>query len=231
MKLYYFAGACSLADHIVLEWVGAPYETVRLDHAALKSPEFLALNPNGAVPLLIDGDYVLTQNVAILCYLAERYPAARVFAGTPRGRAEVMRWLGFLNSDVHPAFKPIFVPQRFLPDPAVSGAIADTARGHVRTYLGRLDVRLEGRDWLVDERSIADPYLFVMLRWAIRLKIGLDGFGNLTRFLERMLADDGVRAALVAEEGASVLDASRQPWEDARLQSAASSRATGAHPP
>ena len=78
MKLYYFPGACSLADHIVLEWIGAPYETVELDRAALKSPEFLALNPNGAVPVLVDGDFVLTQNVAILCYLAERYPDARL---------------------------------------------------------------------------------------------------------------------------------------------------------
>lgn len=201
MKLYYSPGACSLADHIVLEWIGAPYETVRLDHAALKSPEFLALNPNGAVPLLVDGDFVLSQNVAILYYLAERYPGAGLLAGTPRGRAEVMRWLGFLNSDVHPAFKPIFAPLRFLPDANLSAAIADTARSNVRGYLQRLNVRLEGRDWLVDERSIADPYLLVMLRWSIRLGIGLDGLGNLSRFLERMLADTGVSAAIVAEEG------------------------------
>jgi glutathione S-transferase len=63
-----------------------------------------------------------------------------------------------------------------------------------------LDKRLEGRRWLVDERSIADPYLFVMLRWAIRLDIGLDGFTNLSQFAERMDADPGVRAAITAEE-------------------------------
>jgi glutathione S-transferase len=74
MKLYYFPGACALADHIVLEWMGAPYGTVKLDRAALKSPEFLALNPRAAVPVLVDGDFTLTQNAAILCYLAERYP-------------------------------------------------------------------------------------------------------------------------------------------------------------
>ena len=112
MKLYYFAGACSLADHIVLEW------------------------------LLGDGSL--------------------------SGRAEVMQWLGFLNSDVHPAFKPIFAPSRFLPDPSLAGSVADTARGHVRTYLGRIDKRLEGREWLTDERSVADAYLFVLLRWAVR---------------------------------------------------------------
>lgn len=61
MKLYYLPGACSLATHIVLEWIGAPYETVKLERAALKSPEFLALNPSVAVPVLVDGDLVLTQ--------------------------------------------------------------------------------------------------------------------------------------------------------------------------
>jgi len=201
MKLYYFPGACALASHIVLEWAGAPYETVKLDRAALKGPEFLKLNPNGAVPLLVDGDFVLSQNAAILFYIAERYPQAGLLGDTPRARAEVMRWFGLLNSDVHPAFKPIFAPQRFLPDESQSAALAEAARGQVRTYLDQLNTRLQGRDWLVDSRSIADPYLLVMVRWALKLKIGVEGFGNLLRFRERMLADAGVRAAITAEEG------------------------------
>jgi glutathione S-transferase len=201
MKLYYFPGACSLASHIVLEWTGGPYQTVKLDRAALKAPEYLKLNPNGAVPLLVDDDFVLSQNAAILFYLAERYPQARLLGDTARGRAEVMRWFGLLNSDVHPAFKPIFAPQRYLPDESRAGAIADAARGHVRTYLEQLNTRLQGRDWLVLERSIADPYLLVMVRWALKLKIGLDGLSNLTRFHDRMLTDTGVRAAIAAEEG------------------------------
>jgi len=201
MKLYYFPGACSLADHIVLEWIGAPYETVRMTHASIKAPEYLAINEGGTVPLLVDGDFFLTENAAILGYLAELHPEARLMGdGTPRGRAETVRWLGFLNSDVHPAFKPIFVPARFHPDEAAAGVIADVARSRVREYLKRLDAQLEGRDWLTGERSIADPYLFVMLRWAVRLKIGLDGFANLSRFAERMYKDAGVRAAIVAEE-------------------------------
>jgi glutathione S-transferase len=202
MKLYYFPGACSLATHIVLEWLGAPYETVKLDHAGTKSPEFLALNPNGAVPLLIDGDFVLSQNGAILYYLGERNPQAQLLGdGSLRGRAEVLRWLSFLNSDLHPAFKPIFKPGHFHPDTSLARAIADTARTHVREYLERIDTRLQGRDWLVDRRSVADPYLFVMLRWAMKLKVNLSGLENIARFFARMSADAGVRAAIVAEEG------------------------------
>lgn len=202
MKLYYFPGACSLADHIVLEWIGAPYETVRMSHASIKTPEYLAINAGGTVPLLIDGDLSLTENIAILGYLGDLYPQARLLGdGTTRGRAEVMRWLGFLNSDVHGAFKPIFTPRRYLPDPASADTIADTARMNVSKYLVRLDARLEGRDWLTGERSVADPYLFVMLRWAIRLEIGMSGFASLLRFIDRMQADAGVRAAIHAEEG------------------------------
>lgn len=202
MKLHYFTGACSLADHIVLEWIGAPYETVEMTHASIKSPEYLALNPSGTVPLLIDDDLVLTQNAAILYYLGERYPDARLLGrGNARSRAEVLDWLSFLNSDLHPAFKPIFSPSRFHPEQKYSVAVADTGRDRVRAYLDILDARLEGRDWLANERSVADPYLFVMLRWAIRLKIELNGRSNLWRFLERMYADPGVRAAILAEEG------------------------------
>jgi glutathione S-transferase len=202
MKLYYFPGACSLATHIVLEWLGTPYDTVRLDLASTKSPEYLALNPSGAVPLLIDGDFVLSQNAAILYYLAERHPSAYLLGdGTSRGRAEVLRWLSFLNSDVHPAFKPIFKPVRFHPDNTLARAIADTARTHVREYLELIDARLQGRDWLADRRSIADPYLFVMLRWATKLKVDLTGLDNLVRFFARMSDDAGVRASILEEEG------------------------------
>ncbi len=202
MKLYYFPGACSLASHIVLEWIGAPYETVKLDLASTKSPEFLALNPNGAVPVLVDGKFVLSQNAAILYYLAEMNPSAQLLGdGTPSGRADVLRWLSLLNSDVHPAFKPLFKPKHFHPDSAVSGALKVSARSHVREFLERLDGRLQGRDWLADERSIADPYLFVLLRWTIKLEIDSTGLANLQRFFARLQGNDGVRAAIVAEEG------------------------------
>jgi glutathione S-transferase len=201
MKLYYFPGACSLADHIVLDWIGAPYETVRMTHATARSPEYLALNPNGTVPLLMDGAFTLTQNVAILTYLADLHPEMHLLGdGTLRGRAEVMKWLGFLNSDVHPAFKPIFAPSRYLSDAAYAKPIADTARAHVCTHLRRIDEQLDGRDWLTGERSVADPYLFVMLRWAARLDIGIECLAHLSQFAERMYADAGVRRAILAEE-------------------------------
>src|SRR5690606_28966645 len=76
VKLYYMPGACPLATHITLEWIGQPYEIQAVPREDLKKPEFLALNPVGSVPVLTDGDLVLTQSVAILEYLAEKHPEA-----------------------------------------------------------------------------------------------------------------------------------------------------------
>jgi glutathione S-transferase len=203
MKLYYYPGACSLADHIVLEWTGARYDLVEMSRESVKSPEYVALNPNGNVPLLQDGSFLLTENVAILVYLAELYPQACLLGdGTPRGRANVLRWLAFLNSDVHGAFKPIFSPSRYVPDEALAEAVVDAARASVRELLERIDAHLQGRDWLAGSRSIADPYLFVMLRWAVGQDVDLTGLDRLVAFMERLYGDPDVQAAIVAEERA-----------------------------
>jgi glutathione S-transferase len=203
MKLYYFPGACSLADHIALEWTGIEHVALRMSRETIKSEEYLAINANGTVPLLVDGNFTLTENAAILTYIAEQRPEAALLGdGTSRGRAEVMRWLAYLNSDVHMAFKPIFFPSRFLPNKAMAEALAEQARVQVTIHLKRLEQQLEGKRWLVGQKSVADPYLFVVLRWAIGNGIPLNTFKNLTNFLKQMYADPGVRAAIADEEDA-----------------------------
>ena len=77
MKLYSSPGACSTADHIVLQWTGGPFEVEVVTREQRQSPEYLAINPAGAVPALRDGDYILTQNAAILGYIADTWPEAR----------------------------------------------------------------------------------------------------------------------------------------------------------
>lgn len=201
MKLYHMAGACSLADLIVLRWLELPHEQVPMTLESMKLPEYLAINPGGSVPLLVHGDFALTENVAILGYLADLHPQAGLAGdGSARGRAEVMRWLGFLNSDVHKAFKPLFTPSRFLDERDLDLQLARNARHHIRGYLARIDAQLAGRDWLTGRRSIADPYLFVVLRWAAAMEVDLAGLDNLAAFSARLHADPGVRAALAAEQ-------------------------------
>ena len=200
MKLYYTPGACSMSDHIALEWIGQPYTAERMTKEGLKTADFLKLNPAGAVPVLeIDG-WPLTQNAAILNYLADAFPDAKLGGdGTPKGRAEVNRWLAFLNADVHTTFHPLFGSTSFLDD-AAAQQTKDKALSKLRDLFGRADQQLKGREWLTGSRSIADPYLFVVLRWAKAMNVDLSGYDNLARFFDHMVADPGVGNVL-AEEG------------------------------
>jgi glutathione S-transferase len=201
MKLFYLPGACSMADHIVLEWIGEPYLAEAVAHESLRSPEYLNINPTGMVPALVDPDgWVLTQNVAILNYLMDRFPDAGLDGGgSPRKRAEVNRWLAFLNADVHPAFKPLFSAQRFIADEAQHRALHDSARQKLRGYFERLNTQLADRKWLTGHRSVADAYLFVVLRWAKGKQVDLSALDHLEAFSKRMHADPGVKAVMQAE--------------------------------
>ncbi|MEO7052076.1 MAG: glutathione S-transferase N-terminal domain-containing protein [Rhodanobacter sp.] len=201
MKLYYMPGACPLADHIVLEWIGAPYEAVEVKRDKLNSPDFLKISPAGMVPALVDGDLVLTENVAILHYLADLHPDKQLAGdGTPRGRAEVNHWLAFINSDMHQSFKPIFSPERFLADTSQHAELAANAGKKLRGLFELINAPLTKHDWLAGaKRSIADPYLFVLLRWAKAKAIDLSGLDGLDRFFKRMQDDAGVKAAMHAE--------------------------------
>ena len=200
MKLYSKPGACSTADHIALQWTGQPFEVQVLTAAEMKAPAYLAVNPTGAVPAIVDGDFVLTQNAAIMGYIADSFPQAGLAGdGSPRQRAEAARWLAFVNSDLHPAFKPIFGPGNFIEDPAQHDAVKQAARKRVRTLLESAEQQLQGREWLAGFRSFADPYFYITLRWAGLVGVDVSDLPNLAAFRQRMEADSGVQAALKAE--------------------------------
>lgn len=200
MKLFSLPGACSTADHIALQWAGQPFEVEVMTREGLGSPAFLAINPARSIPVIVDGEYVLTQNTAILTYIAETYPQAQLFGdGSPRQRAEAMRWQAFGNADLHPIFGAFFAPTIFLSDPAQHDALQAAARVRLRGLFERADAQLEGKSWIAGFRSIADPYLYIMLRWAGMFAIDLDGLTHLAAFKRRMESDAGVRAALEAE--------------------------------
>src|SRR5690606_29278270 len=139
------------------------------------------------------------QNAAILNYLADSFPDAKLGGdGSPRSRAEVNRWLAFLNADVHPAFHPFFGSTAYLGE-AATAKTKEAAGKKLRSYFERVDAQLAGKDWLTGSRSIADPYLYVVTRWAKAQGVDLSGLSNLEAFFDRMAADAGVQAALKAE--------------------------------
>lgn len=201
MKLYTSPGACSTADHIVLEWIGKPYTFEIVSREQRAMPEFRKLNPGGAVPVLDDGGWILTQNAAILNYLADLHPDSGLGGdGTPKGRAEVNRWLAFVNADVHPTFHPLFGSTAFLDDKAAIDKTKENSRTKLRGYFERANAQLEGRDWIAGKRSIADPYWYITLRWAKATHVDLSGLDHLAAFVARMEADAGVQKVL-KEEG------------------------------
>lgn len=200
MKLYTKPGACSTADHIALQWTGQPYDVQVLSAAEMKSPEYLAINPAGSVPTLVDGDFVLTQNAAIMGYIADNFPQAQLTGdGSPRQRAEAGRWLAFVNSDLHPAFKPLFSPGVLIADASQHDALRQQARERLRGLFGTADRQLAGRDWLAGFRSVADPYFYITVLWASRAGVDLSGYEHIAAFKQRMEADADVQAVMKAE--------------------------------
>ncbi|NYT36785.1 glutathione S-transferase family protein [Allopusillimonas soli] len=199
MKLYYLPGACPLATHIALEWIGAPYEAVKVSREEIKQAPYLAKNPMGAVPTLEDGDFTLTQSAAILEYIAELHPEARLMPETPRERAETRRWLGLCNADLHRTFANIFGAQALVDDETGRAQLIKNSAAKLVATFAVADRQMEGKTWISGERSIADPYLYVLMRWAKAKEVDISHLKNLAAFFDRMEADAGVQAALKAQ--------------------------------
>ncbi|MBX9651154.1 MAG: glutathione S-transferase [Xanthobacteraceae bacterium] len=160
------------------------------------------------MPTLVDDGvastpFVLTESLAVLLHVAAKAPEARLGAseGDIVEQARLNEIMAELVSDVHKAFTPIFVPDRFVVDPEAEGDVREAAFALVDKAFARLEARLDGHDWLVlDRRTVADAYLNVVCRWKAKTPTGLEPFPNLVRHKTRLAADTGVRRAL-AEEG------------------------------
>src|ERR1700757_245758 len=164
MKLYYFSGACSLASNIALREAGLKFELVKVDRRTRKAADgldFTEVNPKGYVPALtLDSGEVLTENVTVLQYIADRNPAAKLAppAGTLE-RYRLMEWLSYINSEIHKNFSPLFRAE------APEGA-KEWARGLLPRRLDYAQTALGSKSYLTGEQfTIADAYLYVVLGW------------------------------------------------------------------
>lgn len=204
MKFFYSPGACSLASHIILEELQLPYEAIRIDlrSGQNKAAEFLAVNPNGVVPALTlkDGS-VLTENIAILLYLAEQKPEADLVpaAGT-LARARCYEWLSFINSDLHKAFVPLFRPERFAISEQGKQEVVEQARKKVIEVISLTEAKLSGKAFALGEKfSICDAYLWVVFQWAKHLKFDISLWPSYAQLVERLAARPAVQSALTKE--------------------------------
>ncbi|HEY0768032.1 MAG TPA: glutathione transferase GstA [Steroidobacteraceae bacterium] len=198
MKLYYFQGACSLASNIALREAGLKFELVKVNRHTKKTADGLdykEVNPKGYVPALtLDNGEVLTENVTVLQYIADRNPAAKLApaAGTME-RYRLMEWLSFINSEVHKGFSPLFRED----------APEDTkqyARTNLATRFEYLQRALGAKSFLMGEQfTVADAYLFTVLSWGGHVNLDIGKWPQLQRFVERVGARPHVIAARKSE--------------------------------
>jgi glutathione S-transferase len=198
MKLYYAPGACSLSPHIALLEAGLPYDLVKVDLRAKKlenGDDYLAINPKGQVPALeLDNGDLVTEGPVIVQYIADKAAAKNLApaAGSDE-RRKLQEWLTFINGEVHKNFSPLF-------NPALNDEAKAVFKDRLMGKFKYLDGQLAKHDYLLGQQfTVADGYLFVMLKWAERMSIDLSAFPNLTAFKDRVGARPKVIEALTKE--------------------------------
>ena len=198
MKLYYSPGACSLSPHIALLEAGLPYDLVKVDLRAKKlenGDDFLKVNPKGQVPALaLDSGELVTEGPVIVQMIADKAAGKNLApARDSAERYKLMEWLNYITGELHKNFSPLF-------NPAIPDEVKNFFRDRIMGKFRYLDTQLAGRDYLMGKQfTVADGYLYTMLRWADGHKLDLAGLKNLMAFKARVDARPKVQEALAKE--------------------------------
>jgi glutathione S-transferase len=214
LQLHYFPGNASLIVHIVLEEIGVPFELRHVDRAqsAHKSADYLALNPNGLIPVLLDDQsrgvdaapLVLYETAAICLHLADTHPAAALLPalGT-RERAHAYKWLVWCTNTLQAAITNYFYPERWAEDAAGAAVVKALAETKVGAMLDQVDAELArpGGPWFLGDRfSVVDPYVLVLCRWTRGFARPARELPHVKPWLDRTLARPAVQRAFATEK-------------------------------
>jgi glutathione S-transferase len=200
LTLYYCPGACSIAAHITLEEGGEKYEgrKINLAQGEQRTPEYRKINPHGRVPALgLDNGEVLSENVAILPYLGKRF---HLWPTDPLAEARALSLVGFFASSVHPAHAHVGRPERYSADPAAHPGIKDAGLKAFHDYLKEIDGLYAGKEWLLGDYSVVDPYAFVFYTWGIRRELPMAELKNYTAAKDRLLKRPAVQRVVADEK-------------------------------
>jgi glutathione S-transferase len=205
LQLHYHPSDASLMPHIFLEELGVPFELRLVDRArnAQKSPGYLKLNPNGLIPVLIDGEVVLYETPAILLHLADTHPQAALVPtlGTPE-RAHCYKWLVWLSNTLQATLVQYFYAERYVPAEGVADFRART-EARIAPLLDQLETQLEtsGGPWLLGAQySAADCMAFVLCCWTRNLQRPASSLTAIGAYLTRMRQRPAVQRAAATEQ-------------------------------
>jgi len=197
MELYFSPLACSLSSRIALYEAGAAAQFHEVDTRARRlvdGGDYSAINPMGQVPVLrTETGELLTENPAVLKYLADRYPEAGLAPQGGMARYRLQQWLNFITSELH---KVVFIP---LLDPRSGEEAKAYAREKAGQRLTYLNAALEGREYLLDRCTVADAYLVTVLNWAQFCGLDLASYPAVNAYLTRLRARPSVALALAEE--------------------------------
>jgi glutathione S-transferase len=190
MKLYEFGPTRSIRARWTLQEVGADFEPIRVNLVAgeHRRPEFLKINPAGKIPVLVDDDLVLTESVAIVLYLAEKYPDTGLLPASLNERAQVNRWLLFAATELEQPLWRMARHTALYPEEQRLPRDVILASGEFKDMAAVLEKHMRGRQFVAcDSVSVADFVLAYTLDWANEAKL-LDGCPQLLAYMKRMYA-------------------------------------------
>jgi glutathione S-transferase len=182
LTLYYSRASCAYAPHILLHDAGADFTTVEIDFATGEqtSPDFLAINPKGRVPALVTPDGILTENPAILLYIAQTHPETKLAPSEPFALAWAQSFNMFLASTVHVAHSHKHRGARWADDPAAQAAMTAKVTENMAMYAGMIEAHYFTGPWVLGEDySMCDAYLALITRWLGADGVDLADFPNL----------------------------------------------------
>lgn len=205
IQLHYFPSNASMAPHMLLEEIGAPFVLRLVDRTrdAHKSPAYRELNPNGLIPVMVDGDLVLYETAAICLHLVDTHPDAGLAPaiGTTE-RAHFYKWLVWLTNTLQATLIVYFYPERWADSADAIAQVKAHAEAAVGGMLDQLDAELArpGRAWLLGDRfTAADPYALMLCRWTRGFSRPARSLPHLGPYLQRVLARPAVQRVFETE--------------------------------
>jgi glutathione S-transferase len=207
LTLFFSPGACSMASHIGIEETGASYveKPTLLAKGEQKMEAYLKINPRGKVPALSVDGRIITENTAILTYLARTFPQANLLPADLVAEAHCIGTMAWFSNIVHPSYQHYMRPERFAADAVAHASIKETGKKAFWANLQEINSLLAGKNWMMGKQyTVVDPYALVFYSWGARSEFPVRELAAYTAWKDRMLKRPAVMKILQSEQNVLV---------------------------